>query len=151
MTAMTASTTPGPAYDGLFTPWVPVADLDQSISWYQQVLNLRLIFRADQIGWAELGTETPGAVVGLFRTDADGSPQAESARGATLTFGVTDLESERKRLAGLGVEFGRHDRVIPSLISFVSFADPDGNPVMFCQVLHSPRADGEIEYRQPGQ
>jgi catechol 2,3-dioxygenase-like lactoylglutathione lyase family enzyme len=148
---MTAPTTTGPAYDGLFTPWVPVTDLTRSISWYQQVLNLRLIFRADQIGWAELGTETPGAVVGLFRTGEDAPRHTESAGGATLTFGVTDLESERKRLADLGVEFGRYDRVIPSLISFVSFADPDGNLLMFCQVLHSPRAEGEIEYRQPGQ
>jgi catechol 2,3-dioxygenase-like lactoylglutathione lyase family enzyme len=149
---MTARTAAGPNYDGLFTPWVPVADLDRSVAWYQQVLHLELVFQADQIGWAELRTPTPGAVIGLFRTGPDGPrPTAGPPQAATLTFGVTDLASERRRLAGLDVEFGQYDQVIESLIAFVSFADPDGNPLMFCEVLHSPRAAGEVQWRPPDQ
>ena len=147
---MTARTEAGPTYDGLFTPWVPVTDLDRSISWYEQVLNLELVFRADQIGWAELRTATPGAVIGLFRTGAAAPAAGSGPPGATLTLGVRDLQAERKRLADLGVEFGQYDRVIESLIAFVSFADPDGNPLMFCEVLHSPRAEDEVQWRPSG-
>lgn len=136
----------GPRYDGLFTPWVPVSDLVRSIEWYEQVLNLKLMFCADQIGWAELRTETPGAVIGLFRMPP-GALGAQSGPASTLTFGVRDLPAERNRLQSLGIQFGPYDQVIDGLIAFVSFVDPDGNPLMFCQVLHSPRTEDEIEWR----
>ncbi len=137
----------GPQYDGLFTPWVPVSDLGRAVDWYVRVLNLKLVFHADEIGWAELATATPGAVLGLYRLPGPLPEGGCGPGGATMTFGVQDLESERVRLEGLDVKFGEYDRVIDSLISFVSFEDPDGNPLMFCQVLHSPRAEDEVEWQ----
>jgi catechol 2,3-dioxygenase-like lactoylglutathione lyase family enzyme len=134
-----------PFYDGIFTPWLGVTDLGRSISWYQEMLALRLIFRADDVGWAELATPTPNAAIGLYRVD-----HPLGAGGATPTLGVTDLARERARLQAKGVLFGGHDRVIEGLVAFASFYDPDGNPLMFCQVLHEPRDADEPVGRAHG-
>jgi predicted enzyme related to lactoylglutathione lyase len=126
-----------PAYDGIVTPWLTVTDLGRSIDWYQRMLGLKTLFRADEIGWCELSTDTANVAVGLWQ-----SPTGSGRGGAMLTFGVRDLAAEKKRLQDLGVEFGQPAWTVEGLIAMETFFDPDGNPLMFCQVLHAPR-DGE--------
>lgn len=123
-----------PRYDGVMTPWVGVSDLDKSIGWYAENLGFEVEFRADEIGWCELRTATPRVFVGLYVMAAP-----PGAGGATLTFNVEDLDVERDRLEGNGVRFGGPTVTVEGLIKRAGFFDPDGNPLMFCQVLHPPR------------
>nr|ASA49555.1 hypothetical protein [Actinoallomurus sp.] len=123
-----------PKYDGIMTPWVGVSDLDKAIRWYEENLGFEVEFRADEIGWCELKTATPNVYVGLYvMTPPPGSG------GATLTFNVEDLDLERRRLEENGVRFEGPTVRVDGLIARASFTDPDGNPLMFCQVLHPPR------------
>ncbi|MEU8819325.1 VOC family protein [Actinoplanes sp. NPDC048796] len=132
---MTESTPPSPQYDGIFTPWLAVTDMDRSIEWYQRVLGFEIEFRADdKVGWCEFVTPTKDVYLGLYRM-----PGVAPGGGAMPTFGVRDLAAERARLTEMGVRIQGPDQVIPDLISFLTFLDPDGNALMFCQVLHEPR------------
>jgi predicted enzyme related to lactoylglutathione lyase len=56
-----------------------------------------------------------------------------------LTFGVRDLTAERGRLESLGVRLAGPTQEVSDLIKMDTFLDPDGNLLMFCQVLHEPR------------
>lgn len=124
----------GPAYDGILTPWLTVTDLSRSIEWYQKILGLKVLFRADEIGWCELSTDTKDVAVGLWQSATGGGHG-----GAMMTFGVHDLPAEKLRLEAMGVEFGQPAWTVEGLIAMETFFDPDGNPLMFCQVLHPPR------------
>ncbi|MFB7719002.1 MULTISPECIES: VOC family protein [unclassified Nocardia] len=123
-----------PVYDGIVTPWLTVSDLRRSIEWYQSNLGLEVLFRADEIGWCELSTDTENVAVGLWQADS-----GFGRGGAMLTFGVRDLIAEKARLQARGVEFGQPAWMYEGLVAMETFFDPDGNPIMFCQVLHEPR------------
>ncbi|WP_051854743.1 VOC family protein [Streptomyces sp. NRRL B-1347] len=124
----------GPSYDGVLTPWIGVTDLAKSVAWYEDMLGLKVEYTLDEVGWCELGTGVARVALGLYRMD-----EVNAAGGATLTFGVLDLDRERARLEERGVRFEGPTKVIPGTLRMASFRDPDGNPLMFCQVLGTPR------------
>lgn len=124
----------GPAYDGVLTPWIGVTDLAVSVAWYEEMLNLEVEYTLEDIGWCELGTGVPRVALGLYRMD-----EVDGTGGATLTFGVRDLERERARLEERGVRFDGPTKTIPGTLKMATFRDPDRNPVMFCEVLGTPR------------
>lgn len=125
-----------PAYDGIFTPWIYVSDTGTATAWYSRVLGLEPEFRLESVGWCELGTGIERVAIGMHQSGPGGHPG-----GATLTLGVRDLDAERKRLELLGVRMDGPTTTIPGVIAMASFRDPDGNPLMFCQVLGTPRHD----------
>ncbi len=122
-----------PRYDGIFTPWINVRDAAAAAAWYSRVLGLEPEFSLDDHGWCELGTGIERVAIGLHQAD-DGRPG-----GATLTLGVLDLDAELSRLEELGVQLDGPVTTIAGLIKMASFRDPDGNPLMLCQVLGTPR------------
>ena len=124
-----------PRYDGIFTPWIYVRDTAAAAAWYSRVLGLEAEFRLDGHGWYELGTGIDRVAIGLHQ--AGHGPLG----GATLTLGVIDLDAELSRLEELGVSLDGPVTTIPGMIKMASFHDPDGNPLMLCQVLRTPRHD----------
>jgi catechol 2,3-dioxygenase-like lactoylglutathione lyase family enzyme len=116
-------------YDGGLTCAFGISDLDRSIAWYQDVLGFKLLYRAEDIGWCELSTGVDKVNVGLSeRREAGGSG------GATLTFGVTDLEAAKANLDAKGVRQDGDIIEIPGLVRLLTFFDPDDNALMFYQV-----------------
>lgn len=131
MTAPASKATKSPlGYDGGLTISMSVTDLDRAIAWYEGVLGLTLLYKVDEMGWCELATETPGVNVGLGRSEVAGQ-----AGGATLTFGVTDIEAARKLLEAKGVAFEGPTTVIEGMVKLATFRDPDGNTLMLYQGL----------------
>ncbi|MBU1538182.1 MAG: VOC family protein [Alphaproteobacteria bacterium] len=115
-------------YDGGLTCSIGVTSLDRSIPWYCDVLGFTLLYRRDDIGWCELKTGVDKVNVGLSEVE-----QARAPGGATLTFGVTDIELAK---ASLDVAQVRQDGPIfdiPGLVRLLTFYDPDGNALMFYQ------------------
>jgi catechol 2,3-dioxygenase-like lactoylglutathione lyase family enzyme len=116
-------------YDGGLTCSLGVTDLDRSIAWYQDVLGFSLLYRSEDIAWCELSTGVEKVNVGLSeRREAGGTG------GATLTFGVTDLEAAKAALDGKGVRQDGDIIEIPGLVRLLTFFDPDDNALMFYQV-----------------
>ncbi len=120
---------PGPSYSEKVTCTLCVSVLAKSIEWYESVLGFRAVYRADHLNWCELATATPGLSVGLSEVEK------VVTGGATLTFGVTDLEASRRTMEALGVIFDGPTEVIHDYVSLAPFFDLDGNRLILAQEL----------------
>ena len=116
-------------YDGGLTCSMGVTDLDRSIAFYRDVLGFSLLYRRDDIAWCELETGVEKVNVGLAARE-----EAGGAGGATLTFGVTDIDAAKAELDRHQVRQDGEIREIPGLVRLLTFYDPDDNALMFYQV-----------------
>ena len=116
------------SFDGGLTCSFGVTDLDRSIAWYRDTLGFELLYKADAIAWCELKTPVARVNVGLSERQEAGGPG-----GATLTFGVTDLEQAKADLDAKGVRQDGDVIEIPGLVRLLTFFDPDDNALMFYQ------------------
>ena len=108
---------------------IECSDLDRSLEWYQSHLGFELLYKLDEMGWAELKTSVPGVNLGVS--------QVENAKiaGPTPTFGVSDIDSARAMLESKGVKFDGETMTIPDMVRLATFFDPDGNAIMFFETL----------------
>lgn len=118
------------AYDGGLTCSFGVTGLDRSIAFYRDLLGFRLLYRRDDIAWCELETDVARVNVGLSERREAGGPG-----GATLTFGVADIDAAKAELDGHGVKQDGDIVEIPGLVRLLTFFDPDDNALMFYQEL----------------
>ena len=112
-------------FDGGLTCAMGVSDLERSIAWYRDTLGFELLYRLDDNAWCELRTGVERVNVGLSQVE-----QAGGKGGATLTFGVEDIESAKAELDGRGVRQDGPIRDIPGLVRLLTFYDPDDNALM---------------------
>ena len=119
-------------YDGGLTCSIQVADLDQSIKWYSEVLGFTLLYKVDEIAWAELATEIKGVNIGLGQVE-----KPAKLSGTKLTFGVKDVDASRKLLEQKKVRFDGPTQEIPGMVKLATFFDPTGNALMFYQDLQN--------------
>lgn len=117
-------------YDGGLTCGLGVTSLDRSIPWYRDVLGFTLLYRRDDIAWCELSTGVDKVNVGLSQNE-----EAGGKGGATLTFGVTDLDAAKAALDRRGVRQDGPIQEIPEMVRLLTFYDPDDNALMFYQDL----------------
>ena len=113
-----------------FTASLGVKNLDAAIDWYQTTLGFNLLYRMDEIGWCELSTAMAGVNVGLSQIET--VPQGG---GATIVFGVADIDAAKAMLDTRGVRQDGDIQVIPDMVKLLTFYDPDGNALMFSQSL----------------
>ncbi len=123
------------SYDGGLTCALSVTSLDRSIPWYENVLGMQLMYRMDEIAWCELTSSVARVSVGLSQVETAGGPG-----GATLTFGVTDLDAAKAALDAAGVRQDGPINEIPGMVRLLTFYDPDGNALMFYQDLSGGEA-----------
>jgi predicted enzyme related to lactoylglutathione lyase len=117
-------------FDGGLTCAMQCTDLDRSISWYRDTLGFAELYRMDEMGWSELQSPVARVNVGLSQVE---TPDVEG--GATLTFGVSDIDAARARLESRGVSFDGDTSTIPDMVRLATFYDPDGNKIMLYQDL----------------
>jgi len=117
-------------YDGALTCAMECSDLDKSVAWYQENLGFKLIYKLDDMGWCELHTSVEKVSIGLSQVE-----KPEVRGGATLTFGVKDIDAARSALESGGVRFDGDTVTIPDMVRLATFYDPDGNKLMLYQAL----------------
>ena len=117
-------------YDGGLTCSMGVTSLDASIAWYRDVLGFSLLYRLDEIAWCELSTGVARVNVGLGQRE-----EAGGKGGATLTFGVADIEAAKAELDRHDVRQDGPIQDIPGMVRLLTFFDPDDNALMFYQDL----------------
>ena len=117
-------------YSGALTCAVGVSDFARSIAWYRDVLGFEPMYSLDDMAWAELVTPIPGVTLGVGQTE-----QVHPEGGATLTFGVVDIDATRARLESLGVRFDGETSNVGEMVRLATFYDPDGNTFMLAEVL----------------
>jgi catechol 2,3-dioxygenase-like lactoylglutathione lyase family enzyme len=119
-------------YDGGLTCALGCSDLDTAIRWYESILGFSLLYRMDEMAWAELKSPVHRVNLGLSQVEA-----VEPRGGATLTWGVRDISATRQTLEDQGVPFDGETMTIPGMVSLATFFDPDGNKHMLYEDLSS--------------
>ena len=117
-------------FDGGLTCAMGVSDLDRSIAWYHDILGFDLLYRMEEIAWCELKTGVERVNLGLSQVE-----EAGGKGGATLTFGVQDIEAAKADLDSRGIRQDGPIRDIPGLVRLLTFYDPDDNALMLYQDL----------------
>ena len=123
------------AYSGKLTAAISVSDLERSKQFFGEVLGFEHIYTLDDWGWCELRTGVEGLTLGIGQAE---SVQPEG--GATLTFGVDDIDAARGWLERNDVRFDGDTREIPGMVRLATFYDLDGNTFMLAEVLDSDPA-----------
>lgn len=117
-------------FDGGLTCAMGVSDLDRSIAWYRDTLGFDLLYRMEDEAWCELKTGVERVNLGLSQVE-----EAGGKGGATLTFGVEDIEAAKSELESGGVRQDGPIRDIPGLVRLLTFYDPDDNALMLYEDL----------------
>jgi catechol 2,3-dioxygenase-like lactoylglutathione lyase family enzyme len=117
-------------YDGGLTCAIGVKSLDESIAWFRDKLGFELLYRLETMAWCELKTSVARVNIGLSEVEAPGGKG-----GATLTFGVTDIEVAKAALDAAGIRQDGPIQDIPGMVRLLTFYDPDDNALMFYQDL----------------
>jgi len=112
-------------FDGGLTCAMGVSDLNRAIAWYRDTLGFELLYRAEDIAWCEIKTKVERVNIGLSQVEEPGGKG-----GATLTFGVEDIEAAKAELDSRGVRQDGPIRDIPGLVRLLTFYDPDDNALM---------------------
>lgn len=117
-------------YDGMTNCAISISDLGNALAWYQDVLGFELIYKLDDAGWAEITTPTKNVAIGLSQVE-----KVETAGGATIVFGVVDIDEARGQLEAKDVRFDGETMTIPDMVKLATFFDPDGNKFMLAEDL----------------
>ena len=122
---------PGPiAFAPEITIAMHVSNLDRSIDWYTNVLGFTMLYKVDEIAWAEFATPVKGTQIGLSQVE-----KAKGSQSCVPTFGVEDIVAARTHLESHDVRFDGETITIEGLVKLATFFDPDGNPLMLSQSL----------------
>ena len=119
-------------FDGGLTCALQCSNMNKSIAWYREKLGFEEQYKMEEMGWCELKSPVARVNVGLSQVE-----KPEVKGGATLTFGVSDIEASRSTLEAQGVKFDGDNIVIPDMVKLATFYDLDGNKLMFYQDLGS--------------
>lgn len=131
-TIETHARTHGIAFDGGLTCSIGVTSLDRALPWYQELFGMTLLYRIDEMAWCELTSPVARVTIGL--SQVENVPQGG---GATLTFGVVDLDAAKAALDAAGIRQDGPILDVPGMVRLLTFYDPDGNALMFYQDLSS--------------
>ncbi|WP_370400799.1 VOC family protein [Sulfitobacter sp. JB4-11] len=115
--------------DKTITFALSVRDRHASAEWFEKTLGFALRFHADDAGWSELSTFTPGVTLGL-------GEQGEPAPGnAVPVFGTPDIDAARAAMEAGGVRFDGDTVEVEGMVRMATFYDPDDNALMVAQDL----------------
>ena len=117
-------------FDGGLTCAMQCTSLDEAIDWYQDILGFSLLYKVEDMGWCELQSPVARVNLGLSQVE---NPEVKG--GATLTFGVTNIDTARAALESRRVPFDGDTLTIPDMVKLATFFDPDGNKFMLAEVI----------------
>lgn len=106
-----------------------VTDRAASAAWYKEHLGFEQIFSADEAGWTELSTNTPGVTLGL------GDAEEVKAGNTMPVFGVDNFDKSRAALEKAGVKFDGDTIEVEGMVKVAAFFDPDNNGLMIAEDL----------------
>ena len=120
---------PAATLDNTITLALSVSDRHVSTKWLNDMLGFETLYHADEVGWSEVSTNTPGGTIGL-------AEQTQASPGnAVPVFGGADIAAARTALEAEGVKFDGPTETIDGMVSTATFSDPDNNALMLAQDL----------------
>ncbi len=120
--------------DNTITLSFSVKDRAATAAWYETHLGFKTLYSADEAGWTELTTNTPGVTIGI------GDAMEPSPGNSVPVFGIADLDSARTALEAAGVSFDGETIVYEGMVKTATFFDPDGNALMLAEDLSGQKS-----------
>ena len=114
---------------GSLTISTQVSDLGAALAWYQEMLGSDVIYKVDEMGWAEVTSPVEKVAIGLSQVEKP------KTTGCVPVWEVGDIDAARARLESKDVKFDGDTITIPGLVKLATFFDPDGNAWMLSQTL----------------
>lgn len=114
--------------------WITVKDLKAAISYYTEVLGLKLLECNEEYKWAELQGHEGGARLGI--TQECEQEKTGAGQNAVVTFKVKTLEEKKQEMLAKGAKCDGDVIEIPGHVKLQSMIDPDGNSFQLCQDMH---------------
>lgn len=121
------------AFKGDLTCALGVTSITASLAWLKEMLGCEVLYHLEDMGWAETHSPVHNVTLGLSQIES-----VKTGGGATLVFGVEDIDAARSELESRGVRFDGETTTIPDFVKLATFFDPDGNSFMFAQSLATP-------------
>lgn len=115
--------------------WIVVSDLKKAIKFFTETVGLKILNVSEEFGWAELGGETGGAVVGLAQENLEEDEGFVAGSNAVITLTVENAEKAAEELEKNGVQLIGEMMEIPGHVKMQLFKDPDGNLLQIVEKL----------------
>ncbi len=113
--------------------WIVVTDLDKAVRFFTEVVGLKLLTRADEWGWAELGGEDGGSELGIALAGME--THVKPGQNAIMTFTVADILQSKSEMSKKGVKLIGDIIEVPGHVKMQYFQDGDGNLFQLVQQL----------------
>ncbi len=117
-------------YNGDVTLSFGVKNLDAAVKWYEETLGFKLLYKLDDMAWAELQGPDKNISVGLGARE-----EIQQGGGCVPVWGVKDIAAVRSELESKNVRFDGETSEIPEMVKLATFFDPDGNAMMLAENL----------------
>jgi len=114
--------------------WIVVSDLNKAKHFFTHTVGLKELSCSEEFGWAELGGESGGAVVGL----AEENPMMgdiKAGSNAVITLTVEDAEKTTEEFEEKGIPLVGEMMEVPGHVKLQMFKDPDGNLLQIVEKL----------------
>jgi predicted enzyme related to lactoylglutathione lyase len=111
-----------------------VKDWERAKKFYDEVLGWPVAYSDDNIGWREYGMDNATHIAIQKSTEGD---QGNPGVGSTITFLVENVDKTQAWLKSKGVKVDEVI-VIPGVIKFGTFFDPEGNRMQFVEPQPPP-------------
>lgn len=106
-----------------------VSSLDDALAWYREMLGCEMLYRVDDLAWAEVTSPVNGVRIGLSQVEKP------KTAGPVPVWSVDDIDTARTILESKDVRFDGDTITIPEMVRLATFFDPDGNAWMLAQSL----------------
>jgi catechol 2,3-dioxygenase-like lactoylglutathione lyase family enzyme len=104
-----------------------VTDFDRAVRFYTDTLGMKLAYRSDELGWAQLATAGAELALERDRGESDAGEEYLVGRFVGVSLAVDDIEKRYETLRARGVEFLRPPEKMPWGGVLAHLRDPDGN------------------------
>jgi catechol 2,3-dioxygenase-like lactoylglutathione lyase family enzyme len=104
-----------------------VTDFDRAVRFYTDTLGMKLAYRSDELGWAQLATAGAELALERDRGESDAGEEYLVGRFVGVSLAVDDVEKRYETLRARGVQFLRPPEKMPWGGVLAHLRDPDGN------------------------
>lgn len=113
--------------------WIVVSDFKKAKEFFVQQVGLKELASAPEYGWAELGGETGGSVIGI--AEESSMMEVKAGSNAVITLSVEDIEKSVQDFEKKGIKLIGEIIEVPGHVKMQMFSDLDGNLFQLVQKL----------------